>query len=92
MPVYRLTPIDPNDANWRTSLHRAVAVVRASSEERARSLAAKAFDTTLAPSAPGGKIAAPLWRHASAVRAEVIEDQRYGSEGPAGILEPWGYS
>ena len=33
MPVYRLTPIDPNDPNWRTSIHRDVAVVRAGSEE-----------------------------------------------------------
>jgi hypothetical protein len=54
-------------------------------------LASKAFDTTLAPSSPGGKIATPLWHHSYAVRAEEIQDQRYGSDGPAGILEPWGY-
>ncbi len=91
MPVYRLTPIDPNDPNWRTSIHRDVAVVRAGSEEQARSLASEAFDTTLAPSSPGGKIATPLWRHPQAVRAEVIQDRRYEAEGPAVILEPWGY-
>ena len=91
MPVYRLTPIDPNDPNWRTSIHRDVAVVRAGSEEEARSLASEAFDTTLAPSSPGGKIATPLWRHPQAVRAEVIQDRRYEAEGPAVILEPWGY-
>ena len=45
-----------------------------------------------APSSPGGKIATPLWHHSYAVRAEEIQDQRYGSEGPAGILEPWGYT
>ena len=92
MPLYRLTPINPHDPNWRTSIHRDVAVIRAGSEEHARSLASKAFDTTLAPSAPGGKIATPLWRQAHAVRAEVMQDQRYASEGPAGILEPWGYT
>jgi hypothetical protein len=92
MPVYRLTPVNPNDPNWRTSIHRAVAVIRAGSEEQARSLASNAFDTTLAPSSPGGKIATPLWQQSYAVRVEVIQDQRYGSEGPAGILEPWGYS
>jgi hypothetical protein len=75
------------------------AIVRSASRERtaaqaraARSLASVAFDTTLAPSSPGGKIATPLWRHPHAVRAEVIQDRRYGSEGPAGILEPWGYT
>jgi hypothetical protein len=54
-------------------------------------LASEAFDTTLAPSSPGGKVATPLWRHPQAVRAEVIQDRRYEAEGPAVILEPWGY-
>ena len=92
MQLYRLTPINPHDPNWRASIHRDVAVMRAGSEEQARSLASKAFDTTLAPSSPGGKIATPLWHHSYAVRAEVMQDQRYASEGPAGILEPWGYT
>ena len=90
MPVYRLVPINPNDPNWRASTHRDVAVVRAGSEEQARSLAAEAFDTTLAQSRPGGKTATPLWRRSHAVRAEVVQDPRYRSEGPPGILEPWG--
>ena len=64
MPLYRLTPINPHDPNWRTSIHRDVAVIRAGSEEQARSLASMAFDTTLAPSSPGGKIATPLWHQA----------------------------
>jgi hypothetical protein len=68
-----------------------VVVVRAGSEEQAHSLAAEAFDTTLAKPWPGATIATPLWRHSYAVRDEVIQDQRYQSEAPAGILEPWGY-
>ena len=91
MPVYCLTPTNPNDANWRASTHRDVALVRAASEEQARALAAEAFDTTLARSWPGQKAATPLWRHSYAVRAEMVQDQRYRPEGPAGILEPWGY-
>ena len=92
MPLYYLTPVNPNDPNWRTSIHREVAVIRAVSEEGARSLASKAFDTTLAQSFPGRKAATPLWHRADAVRAEAVQDQRYGSEGRAGILEPWGYT
>jgi hypothetical protein len=53
--------------------------------------AAQGLGEPLAPSSPGGKIATPLWQHPRAVRAEVIQDRRYGSEGPAVILEPWGY-
>ena len=92
MLLYRLTPTNLNDPNWRTSTHRDVAVVRADSEEQARSLISKAFNTTLAASSPGGKIATPRWQHPHAVRAEVVQDQRYRSEGRAGILEPWGYN
>jgi hypothetical protein len=92
MSLYRLTPINLNDPNWRASTHRGVAVVRAGSEGQARALAAGAFATTLAPSSPGGRIAAPPWPHAHAVRAEVVRDPRYGSEGAAGILEPWGHT
>jgi hypothetical protein len=90
--LYRLTPINRLDRNWRTSVYRGAAVIRADSEDLARSLASKAFDTTLAPSFPGGKVATPLWHRPDAVRAEVVQDRRYGSEGRAGILEPWGYS
>jgi hypothetical protein len=91
MPVYRLTPTNPKDPNWRASIHRDVVLVRATSEEQARSLATEAFDTTLAKPWPGQKAATPLWRHSYAVRAEMMHDQRYRPEGPAGILEPWGY-
>jgi hypothetical protein len=89
MPVYRLTPIDPRDPDWRGSTHRDAAVVRAGSEGEARALAAEAFDTTLAAPHPGGAAATPLWRLARAVRAEPIRDPRYSSDGPAGVLEPW---
>jgi hypothetical protein len=37
-------------------------------------------------------MATPLWGHPYAVRVEIVQDQRYRSGGPAGILEPWGYS
>ena len=89
-PVHRLVPIDPNDPNWRASTHRGGAVVPAASVAQARSSAAEAFDAALARSRPGGKVATPLWRHAHAVRAEVVQDPRYRSEGPPGIIEPWG--
>lgn len=91
MPIYRLTPTNLSDPNWRASTYRDVIVVRAKSEDQARSLAAGAFDTTLVPSSPHRSVATPLWRLPHAVRVEVIEDLRYRTEGPNGILEPWGY-
>jgi hypothetical protein len=67
-------------------------VIRADSEDLARSLASKAFGTTLTPSSPGKTIATQLWQRTDAVQAELVQDQRYRSDGAAGILEPWGYS
>jgi hypothetical protein len=90
--IYRLTPINPRDPNWRGSVHRNAAVVRAGSEDLARSLAAKAFNSTLIPSAPGRVIPSALWQRSDAVRAEIIEDRRYRPDGTVGILEPWGFS
>jgi hypothetical protein len=90
--LYRLTPINRLDPNWQTSVYRGEAVIRADSEDLARSLASKAFGTTLAPSSPGKTIATQLWQRTDAVQAELVQDQRYRSDGAAGILEPWGYS
>jgi hypothetical protein len=43
MPLYRVTPVNPHDPNWRASVHREAAVIRADSEEQARSLASQAI-------------------------------------------------
>ena len=92
MHLYRLTPINSRDRSWQGSVHRQTAIIRAGSEDDARTLALKAFHTPLLPSAPGRAVDVAPWREAEAVRVEVIQDQRYSAKGPAGILEPWGYS
>ena len=89
--IYRLTPIDLRNPNWRGSVHRDVAVVRAGSEDLARALAARAFDCTLLPSAPGKVAPITLWQRPDTVRAEVVEDHRYRAVGAVGVLEPWGF-
>ena len=71
-------------------VHREAAIIRAGSEDDARTLALKAFRTPLLPSAPGRAVDVAPWREAEAVRVEMIQDQRYSAKGAAGILEPWG--
>ena len=78
--IYRLTPVNPRDPNWRGSVHRDAAVVRAGSEDVARSLAAEAFNSTIIPSAPGRVLPYALWQRPDAVRAE-IERGRSGFYG-----------
>jgi hypothetical protein len=90
--IYRLTPIDTRNPNWRGSVHRDVAVVRAGSEDLARALAAGAFNSALLPSTPGRAVPITLWERPDAVRAEIVDDDRYRPAGAIGILEPWGFS
>lgn len=87
MALWKLTPIDPADPNWRASSYRGRAIVRAPDEKSAREVAAEAFDVrTRFP--PGEGVKAPPWRRPGLVAAEPIEDERYDPEGPAEVLEP----
>jgi hypothetical protein len=87
MPVWRLVPIDLTDPAWEGSSRRGLAVVRAKTEERARSVAEEAFGVkTRFP--PRGGLHVPSWTHSTLVRAEIIDDARYSPEGAETVLEP----
>ena len=85
--VYRLTPADPSDPEWRASAHRGAVVIRAGDEDEARDLAAAAFTRTVRRHEGDVRLGS-LWRQPYAVRVEALEDPRYPAEGPEGVLEP----
>lgn len=87
MPLWKLTPVDLTDSNWDASTHRAMAIVRAPSEEAARHEAQRAFGTKTRFS-PGEGVKAPPWLRPNIVDVGKIEDSRYDSEGPTEVLEP----
>ena len=87
MALWRLTPVDPDDASWDSSSHRGPVVVRAHDEAEARAVAARAFNVkTGFP--PGQGVHFPPWTRAALVRAEHVDDPRFEAEGPAALLEP----
>lgn len=87
MPLWKLTPIDPLDACWEASSHRAMAIVRAPDEKAARDAAQDAFGVKTGFK-PGAGIKAPPWKRPQLVSAERIEDPRYDPEGPTEVLAP----
>jgi hypothetical protein len=85
--IWKLTPLDPKDPNWEASSHRAIAIVRAPNEGRAREAAQAAFGVkTLFK--PGHGTPAPPWLRDTLVKAEKLRDTRYDSDGPTELLEP----
>ena len=86
MTIYRLTPADPSDPEWRASAHRGAALVRAGGEDRARGLAAAAFGRAVARHEGEVRLGSP-WRQPYAVRVELLDDPRYPAEGPEGVID-----
>jgi hypothetical protein len=87
MALWKLTPIDPVDANWQASSHRDLTIVRAADERTARELAQKAFGVKTRFT-PGEGVKAPPWLREELVSAERLHDARWDEDGPAEVLEP----
>ncbi len=87
MLIWKLTPLSTDDPFWLGSSHRAVVVVRAPDEESARAQAQKRFGVA-ARFPAGTRIVGAPWTRTNLVRAEVLDDSRYSTDGPPEVLEP----
>ena len=87
MPIWLLTPVDLDDPNWEASSHRGPAVVRAPNEDKARAVAAEAFDVKTG-FRPGQGQLFPPWRRAALVTAQRVSDPRFIEDGPTELVEP----
>ena len=87
MPLWQLTPVDPADANWLASSYCGKALVRARDETQAREIAESAFGVKTR-FVPGRGVSAPPWKRPELVAAEIVEDPRHDSNGPAEVLLP----
>lgn len=76
MPVYQLTPIDTNHANWSRSTHCGPCVVQAEDEQEARELAAQEFGIAAdsAVRQPDGTLPRPPWKDSTLVACAEIRD------------------
>ncbi len=87
MPIWKLTPMNPTDPNWRRSAHCEAAIIRAPSERIARSVAVIAFSIA-AQMIPGEPMFYCPWPDRELVQAEQIDDPRWVEDGDVEILDP----
>ncbi len=76
MPVYRLTPIETNHANWSRSTHNGPCLVHANDEQEARQLAARKFGIAAESSIrqPDGTLPTPPWKDPTLVACDEVSD------------------
>ncbi len=87
MPIWRLIPVDLADLSWEASSHKGPALVRAGSEEEARSVAQKAFGVKTR-FGPGAGVIGPPWKQETLVQVQIASDTFYEADGPSKVLEP----
>lgn len=88
MPIWQLEPIDTESENWRTSLYKGKAIVRAPTERRARRVANVAFG--LLPM-QGRTFPIFPWPNPKLVSCEKIKGGKYKDSGRDAVLEPAEY-
>lgn len=86
-----LTAIDPDHINWRASMVKDRAVIRAINELDARLLATRTFRIA-AVRAVGEPVPIPPWTDAALVACREIEDSGWEADGPPAVLFPESFS
>jgi len=84
MPVFKLTPVNADDPDWKCSSYCGEVRVRAENEHRARTLAARSF-ALFDPIGQGSCLC--TWESEAHTRCEKIQDSPADGEKPA-ILFP----
>ncbi len=100
MPIYELTAYDPDNINWRTSMVKDRAVIRAEDEMDARLFAANTFRIAAIPyflrqgraRAAGEPVSVPPWTDPTLVACREIEDSDWEADGPSAVLAPEGFA
>ena len=89
MPIYKLTPVDPESRNWLASTHKSECTVRAKNETRARNAAQLAFMQAVGIR-PGETIPVSPWTRPGEVACASLADHNYEEDGPETVLDPPG--
>lgn len=85
--IFKLTPLDPDDPNWKASTYCGEVVVRADDESDARWAATLSF-AIATQLTPGRPVPTSPWRYGNLVRAEEIETGEWSTDGERAILSP----
>ena len=87
MPIWQLTPIDRTSDHWQTSTYQGDVIVRAASEDEARTTAKSEFIKP-AEKVPYGDTLLSPWDKPELVSCQRLEHSNYEEKGPAAILYP----
>ena len=88
MLIWQLDPIDPSDPRWIASKHKRHAIIRASTEERAREIACRAFHMAMTRQVVAQEQLGCLWQHEGIVRCRRLGQSGHRQDGPEEILDP----
>ena len=89
--IWRLKPKKASSANWRASTYCGEVVIRAVSEEQARSISSRAFGIAVRRLPDGQTIENPWARMSDEVACERLTRSKYSEPGPDAILNPAEY-
>jgi len=88
VPIFKLTPLDPENHNWWASIYKGAVIVRAESENRAREIAYLAFGR-VPELVPGLPMSANPWGGSTGTAScEPLKDADFDQEGEEAILSP----
>ena len=87
MAIFRLTPINLFDREWRNSVWRKPIEVRAPNETRARLVASSKLSATLDISGKPTMVSSP-WTRPELVRCEEVEQSPFPNLGEVMVLKP----
>lgn len=87
MPIWELMPSNKQSDHWKASTFKGCAIVRASSEEEARSIASLKFRIATRRFYGADTLFSP-WDQPALVTCQRLENSGYKESGPTEILCP----
>jgi len=91
MKIWELSPLDLDFAGWCCSRHKGDAIVRAEDEEEARNIANQRFLILAEKVSSCQETPRSPWEDSSVVKCIELDNSKYSTDGPAGLLEPEGF-
>ncbi len=88
MPIYELTPKNLDELNWKASIYRGKAVIKARNEKLARMKANTAFGIATGPKQPFQPAISFPWTNENLVSCQELKDSLYPPDSPDGLIYP----
>jgi len=91
MKIWKLSPLDLSFHGWRNSDYQRDAIVRAEDEKKAREIATQHFFGFAKKVSSSQETPRSPWDDSTVVKCIELDNSKYSTDGPAGLLEPEGF-